>query len=109
MAWEWSHTPEAYEAAYQNLLQLDFATLRTIWAEWQACDHPDDDAQTFDETKYDTAIHNAGKIHTEALANDIWTNASEQATCDNGGFNAWLCPFGCGCHTVSFDRKESET
>jgi len=40
------------------------------------------------------------------LADFIWEQASEYATCDNGGFNAWMCPSGCGCHCVSFSPPD---
>ncbi len=38
-------------------------------------------------------------------ADAIWQYASEDLrTCDNGGYNAWMCPW--GCHTVSFDGPD---
>lgn len=103
MAWSWSHAQEAYVAAEQNLRELDKETLEVIYAEWRAArKHGATDPIDFDERKYNRALKYAKEQDAETLADFIWEKASEQATCDNGGFNAWLCPYGCGCHTVSF-------
>ena len=72
MAWSWSHSQEAYENARENLSTLDRETLEIIFAEWRA------------------AQGKGGIIHNHNDFND------------NGGFNAWMCPSGCGCHCVSF-------
>lgn len=111
MAWEWSHTPEAYQDAERNLRDLETLELRVIYCEWQAYEpdgyygddgyHGDD----FDQEAYDEAMDEALKMSHDDLADYIWRKASDQATCDNGGFNAWTCPYGCGCHTVPFDRQ----
>ena len=39
MAWSWSHTQEAYDAAKANCYALDHETLTVIWAEWRAYAH----------------------------------------------------------------------
>lgn len=49
-----------------------------------------------------TSLNKTGQLSKDAIVDDIWERASNLATCDNGGFNAWMCPFGCDCHTVSF-------
>lgn len=97
MAWEWSHTPEAYANARRNLGRLD-DDLRVIWAEWEAYDGND-----FDDSVYPDALARAEDIPHDVLADRIWEQMEEQATCDNGGWRAWACPF--GCHTVSFDEE----
>ena len=115
MSWEWSHTDEAYEDAYQNLHNLDRETLCVIAMEW--------DTEIFHEGEYlDGWYDRALKIilgdkvlTSEILADGIWLQCAEDQeingswfgrTCDNGGFNAWVCPH--GCHTVPFDRKDTE-
>lgn len=103
MAWSWSHSQEAYANAQANLEELPLETLRVIEAEWRALMVPVE-TRTFSQSKYVRAIKaiEGENLSAEDLAADIWVSASEQATCDNGGYNAWMCPF--GCHTVSFDN-----
>jgi len=108
MAWSWSHTSEAYDNASANLLALDHATLVEIVTEWDAYrpDAEDADSEGFSIEAH-TAAHAADAYRdmcSDSIADLIWDRMSEQATCDNGGFNAWACPY--GCHTVSFDRAE---
>ena len=113
MSWEWSHTNEAYEDAYQNLHDLDRETLCAILAEW--------DMEIFNEGSYDKYnaryefLRDDDTETNETLADTIWLQCAEDQeingswfgrTCDNGGFNAWVCPH--GCHTVPFDRKDTE-
>lgn len=111
MAWEWSHAHKAYAAAYANLHSMAIEDLRVIWAEWRAAcvGHSDDEPEAnFCARCYAAALAEAQTIESaETLADDIWSRASGLATCDNGGFNAWVCPYGCGCHLVSFDREEA--
>lgn len=101
MAWSWSHTPEAYA----NLEELPLETLRVIEAEWYAA-KSNYTTTRFSEWHYVRELNRLtrGDIPAYILAESIWVSASEQATCDNDGYNAWMCPF--GCHTVSFDRNE---
>lgn len=107
--WEWSHTAEAYEDARKNLYRLSRKKLREIWAEWKVYRFMDDESGTggWDTGVYDEALKEAAELTKKAsykdiLADDIWEWMSELATCDNGGHNAWTCPYGCGCHTVIF-------
>ena len=99
MAWEWSHTIEAYVNAKHNLEDLDDETLHTVAVEWFAHgmnSNPDDHV-------FCCAEKSLAKVPNLDLAYFIWEKTEELATCDNGGFNAWICPF--GCHTVFFDRS----
>ena len=113
MAWSWSHTGEAYAAAERNLRRLDRETLETILAEWR-CYVPDESDVSFEDSfnaeGWDAAITGVreSRLPLDVLADDIWDRASDFATCDNGGWNAWLCPFGCGPHTVPFDDEKGE-
>lgn len=109
MAWSWSHTQEAYSNAEQNLRNLPRETLEVIFGEWRAAQgkggiiHDSDD---FNLKKYERALKYAKTLSDDVLADFIWEQASELATCDNGGFEAWMCPSGCGCHCVPFDPPE---
>jgi hypothetical protein len=35
---------------------------------------------------------------------EVWEKVKALAVCDNGGFEAWVCPY--GCHTLPFDLME---
>lgn len=129
MAWSWSHTNEAYRDARANLDDLPRDTVAVIWAEWRAWDgntfHAGFDSKTYkrelrraysrmyrDKQRGLEVYGENGTLKLasmESMLSDIWERASSEdtgRTCDNGGFNAWLCPFGCGCHTVPFDREQ---
>jgi hypothetical protein len=102
MAWEWSHTDEAYYNAFENLSNQSREFLEVAMAEWLATDE-----DGFDTEKYDRrALPYAKRMDDDTLINSIWERAGEQRTCDNGGFNAWVCPY--GCHQVSFDCEQVE-
>ena len=114
MAWSWSHTEQAYADAYENLQELPRTVLAEILAEWygRGDDADDADFEGFSPSKYESerARLGDGPLPTaDVLADCIWELASEQAICDNGGFNAWMCPYGCGCHCVAFDRESADT
>lgn len=114
MAWSWSHTDEAYYNANENLRDKNREWLEVVFAEWHATecydeDHPlagQLDINSFNEEKYNDALKNAKDLPLDVLADYIWERMSEEATCDNGGFNAWACPS--GCHTVPFSRTDEE-
>lgn len=111
MAWSWSHTDEAYATAERNLRALSKETLEIIFAEWRAAQdrHGVVDEQLLANRKYARALEHAKTLPADVLADFIWEKASAQATCDNGGFAAWMCPYGCGPHCVSFsDPGESD-
>ena len=125
MTWSWSHTNEAYRNAELNLRDLATTDLVVIASEWKAYDG-DSFNPGFHTGKYHRAMKRYQKKWIRSLANKfdqfgngiesfrsmlvdfIWERASEYATCDNGGWNAWLCPYGCGCHTVSFSREQEQ-
>ena len=112
MAWSWSHTQQAYAAAHENLSSFDKPTLEIIFAEWRAAQGKhgviDQVSPQFCQRKYDRALKHAETLAHDILVEFIWEKASEQATCENGGFEAWMCPFGCGCHSVSFSPPEED-
>jgi len=98
MSWEWSHTNEAYENARANLGELDSETLSVIDSEWRYQDDGEPDGFDWESAKSKAIVWG------DITADFIWEKAEELRTCDNGGFNAWVCPY--GCHTVSFSRNE---
>ena len=113
MAWEWSHTIEAYQDAELNFRELPLETLLVIAAEWQA-NIQEEDETGFDERKYQKAYRRLIKkaykrtLDVEALQDEVWGKIEQLATCTNGGWQAHLCPFGCGCHMVPFHRREEQ-
>lgn len=106
MAWEWSHTAEAYADAYNNLHSSPHDWLAIAFAEWKAkeIEESDDDRDPFG-AEYEATLEHCATHSVEYLADAIWTRAEEQRLCDNGGWNAWVCPY--GCHTVSFTASEA--
>jgi len=106
MAWSWSHTAEAYEAVRLNILDLPRDTLQIIWAEWRGSEYEDWSGWQFDNEAYEAALAEADNLPGDVLAEEIYERAYGNSTCDNGGWNAWVCPF--GCHTVPFDRDNAE-
>ncbi len=106
MAWEWSHTAEAYDNARSNVADLPKRQLLEILREWAYQDR---------ETAGTLRTRNGSKrvagfrlpngirrLTRDVLADLVWTRAEEHRTCTNGGHAAYVCPD--GCHTVSFDR-----
>lgn len=112
MAWSWSHTQQAYADAEDNLRNLPKETLEIIFAEWRAAQGKhgaiDPVSAGFNERKYDRALNHAKTLDHDTLVDFIWERASEFATCDNGGFEARMCPHGCGPHCVPFSPPEEE-
>ena len=102
MAWEWSHAPEAYQAAADNVHRLSKKTLLTILREWAY-----DDREKADKTPHFRLPFNGRKLPQDLLADKVVERMEELRTCDNGGHAAWCCPD--GCHTVPFDPpKEND-
>jgi hypothetical protein len=113
MAWEWSHTEEAYAAVEHNIRQQPREWLEVVFAEWRAAQDNKGNVQTgthnFNQKKYERALAYAKnpEVTNERLADFIWEKANELRICTNGGWQAWCCPSGCGCHLVPFDIKEA--
>ena len=130
MAWEWGHSIEAYQNGRENLARMDRTDLNIIYAEWKAADSahiealkeheteqkqsewifefspPDWDGNGFDEVGYNDALKEAETLAGDTLVAYIWERAETFSTCDNGGFNLWVCSH--GCHTVSCDLESEE-
>ena len=108
MAWEWSHTMAAYKNARDNLATFDDEQLAAVYAEWRAMVPRENSEPDLHLGQYRFALIGArSKIRRgmrDLLEDVVYGHMAEQSTCDNGGFDAWACPF--GCHTVSFDKGE---
>jgi hypothetical protein len=109
MAWEWSHTPEAYENVRNNIRTLDHEDLAVVYSEIIGKEHDDsleeDDSRCcFKASMYEAEAEKARSMEKDFLVGYIIAFAEKHRTCDNGGFNAHICPY--GCHTVSFDHED---
>lgn len=110
MSWSWSHTRKAYHNARLNVQDLDHETLVVIVAEietskdinnWdRLCFNP-----SFHEDIYQEKLAEYESIPSDVLADHVWRFMEKLRRCDNGGFNAHCCPY--GCHKVSFDRDNA--
>lgn len=115
MAWSWSHSEEAYIAIEQQINETAEKAnngdseaavwLKVVWSEWVASDWKEDRVTTdLDLRKYGRAIARAKRqgeeLGYDKLAADILNWSSDLATCTNGGWDAWVCPF--GCHLLPF-------
>lgn len=105
-AWDWSHTPEAYDNARKNLHGLSHEELVEIMVEWEAYEVAnksssvmDADFDAVDRAKFESLPH-------DVLAEAIYGKAQEFHTSDNGGHHLWMCPY--GCHKVSVDPAGEE-
>jgi hypothetical protein len=99
MAWEWSHSQEAYDKAYADLHKMGVCKLAVIYAEW----HMELNEEAWVEARYVEARREARRLMRhgkDIVADMIWEWACEARTCDNGGHHLWMCPHGCGCHCV---------
>lgn len=99
MAWSWSHSSEAYDNAQFNLAELDRDTRNRIATEWIAVNG---DGMMLDV--YDAVLPVIEEWGDERLNDFIWERMSDEAggrICENGGHQAWCCPFGCGFHLVN--------
>lgn len=109
MVWEWSHTEQAYDNVQENIKRQSREWKEIVFAEWRAAQRPKSDAfdERFNERKYERAlkwVKTPGNMTDEALDEFIWERANAQRNCDNGGYNAHCCPYGCGPHCVEFGR-----
>jgi hypothetical protein len=122
VAWSWSHTSRAYRNVEVRIYRLPKKKLATIWAEWKVhfvgkdweaknalwMDDEGPEPADYDwHEEYEKFLKEARNIIKKKgkadLAEEVWDWAREYATCTNGGWQAYACPDGCGCHLVSFD------
>lgn len=108
MSWEWTHSPEAYENARKRMSKLPIRKLHVIYAEIEAADKDKNgfyitSTSGLDLDLYETKLEEAKGLARDVLAERIWRFMEEFRTCDNGGFNAYCCPY--LCHSVPFAGK----
>lgn len=110
MAWSWSHTADAERNVEQHIRKLDQKTLIEVYAEW-SCAYWDeygnpqllvDKMDLARETALCFCMNDAHDIVADAIIERVINHR----VCDNGGFHAHICPF--GCHTVPFDEPEDD-
>lgn len=113
MAWEWSYSHEGIDNIRQNIMDMDTETAIVALAEHQALASREDYANGFNSAEYDRSLarlnadlETLGESFGEMIKMELFDQASEIATCENGGFNVWACPF--GCHTVSASRDDDQ-
>ena len=97
MAWEWSHSPEAYEKARKNISRRSIKWLAECYAEFQ-CKEVKGDECPYSNGQYQEFFKQAKLLDKDVLIETVWEKAEKLRTCDNGGFSLWICPE--GCHTV---------
>lgn len=100
MAWEWSHSIEAYQNARKNVHDQGREWLRCVYAEWVARE-----GGTVNPHNYAEAYAKSESMPDDVLADFVWEKMEEHRRCTDGGHLAYGCPFGCLCHLVSFDRE----
>jgi hypothetical protein len=106
MAWNWSHTAEAYQNVLANLNKMDREKLETIYAEWEATTIRVTGQHILNDAKYEAAKVKAKQLPTDILADYIYEKSEEQALCTNGGHFAYVCPL--TCHKVSFSPTDDK-
>lgn len=117
MAWEWSHTSEAYACAYAHVQRLPRRTLLVVLREWAYHDREQAGRLRFPHGRQVwTDQHGRTRVRgfrlpngirqlsQDTLADLVWTRAEVHRTCTNGGWEAYVCPD--GCHTVPFDAPD---
>ena len=112
--WEWSFTQEGMENIRENVHRMDKERLIVAYAEILHFRHVNKkndsaklDVSTWYKTVYAKKLTEArkqAKWSTEAIAEEVYYFAEEQADCTNGGFSAYVCPY--GCHTVSLEIEQ---
>lgn len=107
--WTCSHTIEAWDNARENLYRKtdhpEF--LIEAYAEIRTYEDMGEDAYNQCNHAEFSSIYSAYEhearcdISEDNLVEFIFEWANNFNTCDNGGWNLYVCPD--GCHTVSFD------
>ena len=103
MAWEWSHTPEAYTNALRNLEDMPRSELEVIAKEIMSTDR-ESYGPNLDLERYDSL--DLSDWLTDDIVSYIWDFMATERTCTNGGWKAYACPYGCNHHLIPFDRDE---
>jgi hypothetical protein len=107
MTWSWSHTDEAYQNVRDNIADLSQDTLKIILAEWQEYVAGGRKEREFNLDRYEKYLSAmSGLFIGETAQESIYQLAKQESNCENGGYEAWVCPY--GCHRVSFDREQED-
>ena len=100
MVWQWSHTADGIDDVRTRLELQSRRWLVTVYAEWHARICHEDEEDEFCDRKYRAARKQARQLDDVALIDAVWDSMCELQSCENGGHEAWACPF--GCHLLSF-------
>jgi hypothetical protein len=107
MAWSWSHTEEAYVNAREQLEALPREERNVIAAEWLAAKKTSLYGEPeFLPKRYQRALLRVARWSDDKINEWVWERVERLATCTNGGWRAWVCPW--GCHQVPFDPVTEE-
>jgi len=102
MAWEISHSQEAWDNARYNLTKWDKERLINALVDdtYEAAEANEEDAESAADARRIALSDLPEDMLVEACMNSI----AAHMTCDNGGFNFWIDRE--GYHTVSVDKQE---
>jgi len=103
MAWEWSHSQEAYDNARHNLKSQPHKWLHECYAEILSYGGQGFHQQTYTDG---LAVLKMEGTSDKDIRDLIWLFMRDFRTCTNGGHEAYCCPY--GCHTVPFDPLTEE-
>jgi len=123
MSWSWSYSQEGYQNIHDNIHRMSREDLIVCLAEFAAHEKRPEDwddeedgdweeyrmmHEPFDDAEFEKVKKRLTEscLDAETFADEVSRKAAEYAVSDNGGFNAYVCPY--GCHTVSLDPPEDE-
>jgi len=105
MSWEWSHTDEAIDNAQHFFLcNTDKEWQDEIAVEWMV--YYLNNKQDSTGTQWEFHILKILQMIEPKDQEWIWEEAEANRVCDNGGFNLWMCPYGCEKHYLNLDEAE---
>lgn len=106
MAWEWSYSQEGLDNIRDNIMDMDIDRAIEALAECKAQGSREDFEGGFDSDTFEveskrlaSELKRNGAYFADIIKEELASQSAKIATCDNGGFQVWICPF--GCHTVS--------
>jgi hypothetical protein len=117
MVWAWSHSVEGCEAVRGRIFAIaecaqggdreSMEWLGVVFAEWCGVIPGGNWSHDYSDRGYLRGLRRAyslgRRLGWAEVAQEIWDKCESQALCENGGHHAWACPFGCGCHLLSFN------
>lgn len=99
MAWSWSHSDVAYDAARNNLARKSRKWLLTCLREFNYYELDNAGKRPHFRLPY-----NGRKVAKDVLVAEVWEKAEELRLCSNGGHELYMCPDGCHCVSVDVEK-----